>query len=533
MEIKRVAIYGTGSTATMFMVPRYPSRMALGDSLRSTLDHDKLNYGRSLPVYEKAMRPTLKNSVNLALITALGLALRLAFLGHRSLYLDEAWSFTAASLGPAELLSAVAHQDAHPPLYYMVLSAFLILGNGEFAIRLPSAIFGTLTIPLAYWLGRRFLGERAGLLAAFLLAISPMHVRYSQEARMYALLAFLALSSLALLLRAIEEGGRALWALYGLSAALCLHTHYIAPFFLLAEGALVLWIEMRRGRLEIPRGFLLAGAGALASFAPWAYFALMNQYQRTQLMGTPLWLGLVRILAHFSYFFPVTRRDLLGWMAPSAYALYIPSLLICSLLALRGFIAARGDWFRAVVCWLFAPPIAAFLILYLIAHVRPYRSVYYLFELPVFLCLAADGLLKFPKRKALASILLAFLTASYGFANAINYQTEAEDWRAAAAFVVANSARGDAIAFDRPWTRMPFDYYAGGSNLSYVGLDRLSAEYGDYGRIWMIVAHYGDPDSSDAKRFLDRHCERIGAWRFAGWNSDIWIYLYVPPPRAR
>ncbi|MEM3590437.1 MAG: glycosyltransferase family 39 protein, partial [Candidatus Bathyarchaeia archaeon] len=468
--------------------------------------------------------------------TLLGLTLRLAFLDHRSLYLDEAWSLAAASTGLPDLLYVVAHYDMHPPLYYMVLSGFLALGESELAIRLPSAIFGALTIPLAYWLERRFLGERGGLLAAFLLAISPMHVRYSQEARMYALLAFLGILSLALLLRAIERGGFKYWALYGFSAAFSLYTHYIAPFFLLAEGALVLWISLRERRFMIFKGFLLSGIAAVASFVPWAYIGLMSQYQRRWLVEMPLWLGLARLSIHYAYFFPVTRvGDFIAQIPNSlVFGIYVSSLSMCGLLALYGFIKARGDWLKVILCWLFIPPIATFFVLYLISQVRPYRSVYYLFGLPIFLGLVASGLLELgSKRRALASILLVFLTASYGFANVINYQTEAEDWRAAAAFVEANAIPGDAIAFDRPWTDGPFNYYAKGAVPHRLKFDRVSAEYGGYDRVWLVVAHYGDPEESGLKRFLDGHCERSGVWRFAGLNTDIWVYLYIPGSRAR
>jgi len=473
-------------------------------------------------------------SIALASIALLGLLLRLAFLGHRSLYSDEVWSFSAASMGPLGLLSPVASYDLHPPLYYMVLSAFLALGRSEFAIRFPSAIFGTLTIPLAYWLGRRFLDERGGLLVAFLLAISPMHVRYSQEARMYSLIALFATLSLILLLRAMERGGVTSWALYGISAALCLYTHYIAFFVLLTEGVLVLWISMRKGRFGIPKGFLLAGAGALASFAPWIYSALIFQVHNTLLAKRSLLMDLIRLPIHFSYFFPITRiGDFVTQVpVPSTLAIYISSLLACGLLALYGLLKAKGDWPRMALCWILMPPLFAFLVLYFIIGTWPWRSVYYLFELPIFLCLMVSGLLALSKKKALPLLLIAFLTASYGFANAVNYQTEAENWRAATAFVVANSAHGDAIAFDRPFTDGPFNYYAKGAGPYRLKFDRVSAEYKNYERVWMVVAHYGDPNASSVKRFLDGHCEGLGVWRFAGLNTDIWVYLYIPGSRA-
>ncbi|MEM2226103.1 MAG: glycosyltransferase family 39 protein [Candidatus Bathyarchaeia archaeon] len=477
-----------------------------------------------------------KSFALMAFLTLLGLLLRLAFLDHRSLYSDETWSFSAASMGPLGLLSPVASYDLHPPLYYMVLSAFLALGKSEFAIRFPSAIFGTLTIPLAHWLGRRFLGERGGLLVSFLLAISPMHVRYSQEARMYSLMALFATLSLILLLRAMDRGGAASWSLYGISAALCLYTHYIAFFFLLSESVLVLWISLRRGSFGILKDFMLSGICALAIFSPWIHYALILQVHNTLLAKRSLLMDLIRMPLHFSYFFPITRIEDFVSLVPMTITLvmYVSSLGLCGLLALFGLLRAKEDWLKIVVCWIFIPPIAALLVLYAIIRVWPWRSVYYLFELPIFLGLVASGLMELgSKRKALASILLVFLTASYGFANVINYQTEAEDWRAAAAFVEANAIPGDAIAFDRPFTDGPFNYYAKGAVPHRLKFDRVSAEYGGYDRVWLVVAHYGDPEESGLKRFLDGHCERSGVWRFAGLNTDIWVYLYIPGSRAR
>ncbi len=62
------------------------------------------------------------------------------------------------------------------------------LGVTEWAARLPAALAGTVTVPLLYWLGRRMLSERAALAGAALLALSPWHLYWSQNARFYAFL---------------------------------------------------------------------------------------------------------------------------------------------------------------------------------------------------------------------------------------------------------------------------------------------------------------------------------------------------------
>jgi hypothetical protein len=129
-------------------------------------------------------------------LVLLAFTLRTHQLAQKSLWLDEAFSVWISDQPLPDLLSWTVRIDQHPPLYYLVLRAWAFLG-GRFAsptarafwVRLPSAAFGTLTVAVFYALGRRFADRPAGLLAALLLALSPFHVWFGQEARMYALLA--------------------------------------------------------------------------------------------------------------------------------------------------------------------------------------------------------------------------------------------------------------------------------------------------------------------------------------------------------
>ena len=79
--------------------------------------------------------------------------------------------------------------DTHPPLYYFSLLAWTsVFGAGEYALRSLSVFFGVLTIPVVFSIGRLLAGTQVGLIAAALLATSPIHVQYSTEVRMYSLL---------------------------------------------------------------------------------------------------------------------------------------------------------------------------------------------------------------------------------------------------------------------------------------------------------------------------------------------------------
>ena len=114
----------------------------------------------------------------LVLICLLGLALRLDRIGARSLWLDEIAAYGKAVLGPAEFLDAVS-VNFNMVLYYFFINVYYHLYLGVFdeqAFRLPSAIFGTATIPLVFWLGRRCHSATAGVLGALALSLNVFHV---------------------------------------------------------------------------------------------------------------------------------------------------------------------------------------------------------------------------------------------------------------------------------------------------------------------------------------------------------------------
>jgi mannosyltransferase len=122
-------------------------------------------------------------------IGALGGFLRVYQIGNKGLWLDEAFSVWLGWRPPGEMLSWLVRIDQHPPLYYVLLHFWMALGDGAATVRALSALLGTLTIPVVYLLGRRLADGKVGLLAALILAVSPFHVRFAQETRMYTLLA--------------------------------------------------------------------------------------------------------------------------------------------------------------------------------------------------------------------------------------------------------------------------------------------------------------------------------------------------------
>jgi uncharacterized membrane protein len=192
-------------------------------------------------------------------LTLLAAALRFLTLGAQSYHHDEIVTASRVLRGGfGHAMDAVNFSESAPPLYYAIAWVWTQLtGTGEFGLRSISALAGVVTVPVAYLIGIELRGRRAGLMAAALVAVNPMLLWYSQEARVYALLVLLCAVSLLYCVRAMRSGSRRDAIAWGLFSGLALATHYFAVFPLVAE---VVWLLRRRRRECLP------GLGVIAVF---------------------------------------------------------------------------------------------------------------------------------------------------------------------------------------------------------------------------------------------------------------------------
>jgi hypothetical protein len=198
----------------------------------------------------------------LAALIVLASALRLATLTEQSFWYDEA--FTPVHVLHPRLsatLSAVVHHENTPPLWYLL--AWLdtrLFGDGALALRLPSALAGIATVPVVWAIGKELSGRRAALIGAAIVAVNPLFVWYSQEARAYGLFVFFAALAMLCFVRMLRAPSVRRGAWFALSGALALLTHYFAVF-LLVPMALLLLRERSTRRLALPAAAALALVG--------------------------------------------------------------------------------------------------------------------------------------------------------------------------------------------------------------------------------------------------------------------------------
>ncbi len=200
-------------------------------------------------------------------LTLLAAALRFATLGVQSYHHDEI--VTASRIlrdGFGHAMEAVGFSESAPPLYYALAWAWTQLaGSGEVGLRSLSALAGVATVPVTYLLGLELRGRRAGIAAAAFVAVNPMLLWYSQEARGYALFSLLTAVAALYFIRALDRGRRADFARWGIASALALATHYFAIFPLALEAIWLLW---RRRRAALAGLAIVVAAGlALAPLA--------------------------------------------------------------------------------------------------------------------------------------------------------------------------------------------------------------------------------------------------------------------------
>lgn len=201
--------------------------------------------------------------------TVFGLALRVASLNSRGLWLDEAITVKQASRAFLRVIQKLA-TGVHPPLYHITMHFWLkAFGTSEVALRSFSVIVGVIAIPVAFWAASRIYDRRTGFIAAGLVALSPFHIWYSQEARMYALLFLGGLLSTAFLVLAVRENRRHLWVGYLVFTTVGLFTHYFFLFLMMGQIAFYLiaeaWPRERDARH--------AGTAVATWRRPWGLFA--------------------------------------------------------------------------------------------------------------------------------------------------------------------------------------------------------------------------------------------------------------------
>jgi 4-amino-4-deoxy-L-arabinose transferase-like glycosyltransferase len=210
----------------------------------------------------------------LAVLLALAAVFRMPRLTE-SLWYDEV-CYTSVFL-QSELQYKMIFRDVHPPLYTLFMKGWIgLFGDGELAVRMPSLLFGLVSVWVVFKLSREWFGRRPALLATALMVISPVHIWYSQEVKNNMLLLLLSLGTVYWLQRAWRENRRQSWAWFVVLALASLWTNLFAVWVI---AALFLWLAiqlLRDSTGSRRRPALASGAAVVLGWLPFVWLALSH-----------------------------------------------------------------------------------------------------------------------------------------------------------------------------------------------------------------------------------------------------------------
>jgi 4-amino-4-deoxy-L-arabinose transferase-like glycosyltransferase len=208
----------------------------------------------------------------LILITVIGCFLRFYNLAYNSLWLDETSSVTIAMMGSyANILNYTATMEPNPPLFvWIVYTLMTWFGSNEFVIRFASAFFGTLTIPVMYFVGKEFIDRNGGIIAAATFTLSPFLILYAQEARAYATLFFFVALALLFYFRALKTDDYKYWILFAIATIFVFWTHFYTVILI---GALIIY-TLAIYKLQYIKQLIVSSVVMAAGILPLAIIAM-------------------------------------------------------------------------------------------------------------------------------------------------------------------------------------------------------------------------------------------------------------------
>lgn len=432
--------------------------------------------------------PFTQPRLTLLALLWLGFALRLYRLGAQSLWYDETVSAFLSKQTVPELIVHTA-RDIHPPVYYLLLHYWTNLaGHSEFALAFLSLLLGVVLIPLTYRLARYLINRPVAIWTAMLITISPYHLWYAQEVRMYTLAAALGVLSAYFGWRSLAAmtdpsqaaglGAAFLWAGYLLAAAVGLYTLYYFAFLLIILNLLFLVYtlgpQLKRRALA---ALLIVNGLLVIAYLPWLPIA----WRQATNPPVPPWRNFSGL-----DFGPMLLES---WTALSlgqsvTPATVWPVLLLSLALTGAGWLYLRRQPVLpgaplpplSTAFFLVAYTFGPLLLIYLVSFLTPLYHVRYVFTYSVtFYILLGAGLARLNRRfgfgaasLALVVLLLASLYSIYQFHTNPRYR--ADDFRAAVNFIEERWQPGDVILVNAGYVYTAFDTY---NNLPQLERRRL------------------------------------------------------------
>ncbi len=376
----------------------------------------------------------LRISKIFAILSALfivGFVLRLYHLGATSLWYDEIRTVDRVSYPFLETIMRL-YNTPFAPLHYMIMNIWIrVFGHSEFAVRFPSLIFSSLSIILIYKLGKELFDEKTGLVAAFLLSISPYAINYAQDAKMYSLLWFLSVLSFLFFFRFIRKERASGLLPYVIVTALSLYAMYIGFLFLIIQNIAFFLLSDKSKRKE----WIIGQLKIFLLYLPWMVHFMAFLNNRPQIQMVPKTENYAVFFARAFLLITGSSIGKIVYAEIYLYILLIMFVLIDFVIIINKNKRINGTFklpenYCVLILWIMIPVVGFFLFDY---FVHPILQIRYLglVHIPLILLFSSE-LNKFNillKRAALfflAGIIISCHLYPY-YKN--NLKISGEDWR--------------------------------------------------------------------------------------------------------
>lgn len=501
------------------------------------------------------------SSMLLLFIISIGAFLRLYKLGSNSLWFDEAISVWFAKESIANILIKQTSGDVHPPLYYILLRLWLsVFGNGEFNVRLLSAIFGIISIPLLYLIVKNLFGNLPALISALILAISPFHIYYSQEARMYSVLTFCVLLSIFFMVKMLWIGEELTQTRktifysigYVISTVVAIYCHNLALLLPVAQNLffIIFWNRYR----PLSKFWIPSLLTIIILWAPWtSSFFKQSSSVAGSFYAPPLTLESIIIL--FATFNNGPTYWLFNWIDVGNFSFIhgrpvLVTIIFFGFLFLAGIIYGRHNPRSLALLLLISfVPIGTQLLISLKHSILAAQTLIWA-SVP-YIVLIALGISSIKSKWVFA--LTIVLISALNSASLYKYYTEFEKerWDLAAEYVAQNSDirepqsndKEDLVLFSSALGQIPFEYYFDKYDLMLEkhGLPKDYSErkmaledvpalenlLRNHKRIWLIYGHewFTDPERLSRATLEKNYCLVLKK-NFESGQSDVDCYLF-------
>lgn len=463
------------------------------------------------------------------LILLLAIILRLINL-DQSLWLDEAINVVYAKSNDFWwFVTKYPIGDFHPPGYFALIWVWGNIFNfSEIIIRLPSVFFGVLTVLLTYLIGLKLYSKSIGLTGALLLSLAPLHIYYSQEARMYSYAAFAVTLSYLFLLKFLKGEKFSLLG-YAFSVSLVLYSDYLA-YFVFPSQLLFVFIYHRK----LLKKYLSSIFLGFLPFLLW--LPILPKQLKSGIETAHLVSGWREVVGGVGLkegaLLPI--KILLGRITFENKLVYASVLALISIpyaLVLRKILTALEQT-KYLLFWLLIPTTLAFVVSMFLPIFSYFRMI---FILPAFYLLMAFGLEKYkPKFKITLLILIVtseiFATSLY----MLNTDFQREDWKGAVQFINRNSDSDTLVLNKNNELLAPFRYYKNSSVQSIPAFKKIpvstSSDLNDlekklesYSKIFVFNYLV---DITDPNRILDKEIEELGFRRVREYDFRGVGFIY-------